>query len=47
MSRGTPVILATGYAPSHIPERYSDVPQLMKPIREAELVRLIEHTFKR
>ena len=47
MSRGTPVILATGYAPSHIPERYSDVPQLMKPIRETALVRLIEHTFRR
>jgi DNA-binding NtrC family response regulator len=47
MSRGTRVILATGYAQSHIPERYSQLPQLTKPIREAALVRLVEHTFKR
>jgi CheY-like chemotaxis protein len=47
MSRSTPVILATGYAQSHIPERYSQLPQLTKPIREAALVRLVEHTFKR
>jgi DNA-binding response OmpR family regulator len=47
MSRGTPVILATGYAQSHIPERYSDFPQLTKPVREAALVELIEHTFRR
>ena len=47
MSRGTPVILATGYAQSHIPKRYSDLPQLTKPVRETALVRLIEHTFRR
>jgi DNA-binding response OmpR family regulator len=47
MSRGTPVILATGYAQSHIPERYSDLPQVTKPVREAALVRLIERTFRR
>jgi DNA-binding response OmpR family regulator len=47
MSRSTPVILATGYAQSHIPERYSNLPQLTKPLREAALVRLIEHTFRR
>ena len=47
MSRGTPVILATGYAQSHIPKRYSDLPQLTKPVREAALVRLIEQTFRR
>jgi hypothetical protein len=47
MSRGTPVILATGYAQSHIPERYSNLPQLTKPIRETAFVRLIEHTFRR
>jgi DNA-binding response OmpR family regulator len=47
MSRSTPVILATGYAQSHIPERYSNLPQLTKPLREAALVRLIERTFRR
>jgi DNA-binding response OmpR family regulator len=47
MSRSTPVILATGYARSHIPERYSNLPQLTKPLREAALVRLIERTFRR
>lgn len=47
MSRGTPVILATGYAQSRLPKRYSDLPQLTKPVREAELMRLIEHTFRR
>jgi DNA-binding response OmpR family regulator len=47
MSRGTPVILATGYSQSHIHERYSQLPQLTKPFREAALVRLIEHTFRR
>jgi DNA-binding response OmpR family regulator len=47
MSRGTPVILTTGYAQSHIPKRYSDLPQLTKPVREAALVRLVEHTFRR
>ena len=47
MRRGTPVILATGYAQSHIPERYSQLPQLTKPVSEAALVRLIEHTLRR
>ena len=47
MSWSTPVILATGYAQSHIPERYSNLPQLTKPLREATLVRLIEQTFRR
>jgi DNA-binding response OmpR family regulator len=47
MSRGTPVILTTGYAPSHLPQRYSDLPRLTKPFREAEFVRLVEHTFRR
>jgi two-component SAPR family response regulator len=47
MSRGTPVILATGYAQSHIPQRYCDLPRLMKPVRDAALVRLIERTFRR
>lgn len=47
ISRGTPVILATGYAQSHLPKRYSDLPQLTKPLREAALVELIEHTFRR
>jgi CheY-like chemotaxis protein len=47
MSRNTPVILATGYARSHIPEGYSNLPQLAKPLREAALVRLMERTFRR
>jgi CheY-like chemotaxis protein len=47
VSRRTPVILATGYAQSHLPERYSNLPQLTKPLREAALVQLIEHTFRR
>jgi DNA-binding response OmpR family regulator len=47
ISRGTPVILTTGYAQSHLTERYSQLPQLAKPVREAALVRLIEHTFRR
>jgi hypothetical protein len=46
MSRSTPVILATGYAQSQVPEQYSKLPQLTKPLREAALVRLIEHTFR-
>jgi DNA-binding NtrC family response regulator len=47
MNRGTPVILATGYAQSHLPKRYSQLPQLSKPVRETTLIRLIEHTFRR
>jgi DNA-binding NtrC family response regulator len=47
MSRGTPVILATGYAQSHLPERYSDLPQLTKPVSETALIQLVEHTFRR
>ena len=47
MSQSTPAILATGYAQSHIPERYSNLPQLTKPLREAALVRLMERNFRR
>ena len=47
MSRSTPVILATGYAQSQLPEQYSKFPQVTKPLREAALVKLIEHTFRR
>jgi DNA-binding response OmpR family regulator len=44
--RGTPVILATGYAASHLPSGYDHLPRLSKPFQIGALLQLIEATFR-
>ncbi len=40
-ARDVPFVLATGYEPDSIPERYDAAPRCIKPFRAAELVRLL------
>ncbi len=41
ISRGIPVILTTGFAPSWLPPRYAGVPILEKPYRGQDLIDLV------
>ena len=46
MTRGVPVVLATGYDRGSLPEKFKDVPHLRKPFHSAE-IRLIAEKFFR
>lgn len=42
---GIPFILTTGYEAFTVPEELRSHPRLQKPVRETELVRLVQQTF--
>ena len=43
LARGVPVVLATGYDPSTIPQAYASLPRREKPVTGRELVRSLAH----
>ncbi|MFC7333597.1 response regulator [Rhodocista pekingensis] len=42
---GIPFILTTGYEAFTVPEELRSHPRLQKPVRETELIRLVQQTF--
>jgi DNA-binding response OmpR family regulator len=45
-ARNRPIIFATGYGSSGLPEEYRDRPSLQKPFQIETLARVIENTLK-
>lgn len=46
MNSGTPVILATGYEADMLPERFAEVPRLMKPYSVSAVRKLTAQHFR-
>jgi CheY-like chemotaxis protein len=47
MTRGVPIVLATGYDLASLPEKFQHVPHLRKPFHDAEVRQLARVLFRR